>query len=295
METILYNISQVLGVSILHSLWQGLIVYILLRIVLAAIPSLSSIKKYNLAVAATLSITLWFAYTLISEISVYNWVNLKSAPLSALLPYLNLPVKTHYYGNIFYNLNKYMPAVCTFYFAGLSAKLMQLSWEWAKIRQIKRSLIPAVQMQQYINKFSKKLNITKHIQLKFSDLIDVPCMVGYFKPIILLPVSIATSLTACEVESILLHELSHIKRNDYLVNLLQQVITVMLFFNPFTQLINRIINQERENGCDDLVVEKTGKPLIYARALLKLEETNEVNLQLAMAAAGKKFYRIRLL
>ena len=102
-------------------------------------------------------------------------------------------------------------------------------------------------------------------------MIDVPCMTGFVKPLILLPVSLSTHLSACEVESILLHELAHIKRNDYLVNLLQQVISVMLFFNPFNRLINRIISQERENSCDDLVVEKTGKPLIYAQALLKLE------------------------
>jgi len=72
--------------------------------------------------------------------------------------------------------------------------------------------------------------------------------------------------------------------------LLQQVITVLLFFNPFTQLINRIINQERENGCDDLVVEKTGEPLVYAQALIKLEETRRSNFQLALAATGKKFH-----
>ena len=64
----------------------------------------------------------------------------------------------------------------------------------------------------------------------------------------------------------------------------------MLFFNPFAQLINRIINQERENGCDDLVVEKTGKPLIYAQALLKLEETQGIQFQLALAATGKKYH-----
>jgi bla regulator protein blaR1 len=118
----------------------------------------------------------------------------------------------------------------------------------------------------------------------------VPCMIGYFKPLILLPVSIATYLSACEIEAILLHELSHIKRHDYLINLMQQVIKVVLFFNPFAQLISRIINLERENSCDDLVIEKTRKPLIYARALLKLEETRGAKLQLALAATGKKHY-----
>ncbi len=64
----------------------------------------------------------------------------------------------------------------------------------------------------------------------------------------------------------------------------------MLFFNPFAQLINRIINREREHSCDDLVVGKTGRPLIYAQALLKLEETRGVHLQFALAATGKRFH-----
>jgi bla regulator protein BlaR1 len=97
-------------------------------------------------------------------------------------------------------------------------------------------------------------------------------------------------LSACEVESILLHELSHIKRNDYLANLLQQAVSVILFFNPFTWLINRIINEERENSCDDLVIQKTGKPLIYANALLKLEQSRYSNLQLALSLTGNKFH-----
>jgi len=138
--------------------------------------------------------------------------------------------------------------------------------------------------------FQKKLNISKQIRISFSELIDVPCVIGYIKPLVLLPVTICVNLSADEVEAILLHELSHIKRNDYLGNLLQQFITVLLFFNPFTQLINRIINQERENGCDDLVVEKTGEPLIYAQALIKLEEARRSNLQLALAATGQKFH-----
>ena len=187
----------------------------------------------------------------------------------------------------------YMPYICAIYFAGLFGSLVKLGWEWNKIRLIKRSVICAEQMQQFINKFSKKLDIVKPIQLKFSNLIDVPCMTGYFKPLILLPVSLSTHLSACEVESILLHELAHIKRNDYLANLLQQVIAVILFFNPFSRLINRIINQERENSCDDLVVEKTAKPLIYAQALLKLETARVRDFQLALAVTGKKFYLLK--
>jgi len=290
METILYNISQVLGVTIIHSLWQGLVVYFILRIVFAGSSSLTATKKYNLAIGAMVAITVCFIYTLLTEINAYSWVTLKQNQLLPLLPYLNLPTNSHYQPAWYYKISGYLPFICAVYFTGLTINLARLAMEWSKIRQIRLSVLPAEQMQQYVNTFAQKLGITKNIQLKFSELIDVPCMIGYFKPLVLLPVSICTNLSAEEVEAILLHELSHIKRNDYLVNLLQQFIGVLLFFNPFTQLINRIVNQERENGCDDLVVEKTGEPLIYAQALIKLEEARKTNFQLALAATGQKFH-----
>ena len=73
-------------------------------------------------------------------------------------------------------------------------------------------------------------------------MVDVPCMIGFFKPIILLPITLTTYLSATEIEAILLHELSHIKRNDYLLNMIQQLITVLLFFNPFAQLNKQVLN-----------------------------------------------------
>ncbi|MGN6395518.1 MAG: M56 family metallopeptidase [Mucilaginibacter sp.] len=290
METLLYNISQVLGITIIHSLWQGLLVYIALRIVFAASSSLTAVKKYNWAVAASLAITACFIYTLFAEIKDYSWVTLKPHQHLSLLPYLALPATTHYQTIWYAKLQVYLPYICAVYFTGFTINIARLVMEWGKLRQVKSTGLPAVQLQQYINTAARKLNIGRQISVKFSELIDVPCMIGYFKPLILLPVSICTNLSAEEVEAIILHELSHIKRNDYLMNLLQQVITVLLFFNPFTQLINRIINQERENGCDDLVVEETGEPLVYAQALIKLEEARRSNFQLALAATGKKFH-----
>ncbi len=96
METILYNISQVLGVTIIHSLWQGLVVYFILRIVFAGSSSLTATKKYNLAIGAMVAITVCFIYTLLTEINAYSWVTLKQNQLLPLLPYLNLPTNSHY-------------------------------------------------------------------------------------------------------------------------------------------------------------------------------------------------------
>jgi bla regulator protein BlaR1 len=295
MENLFYNISQVLGITILHSLWQGLLVWFVLRVLFTCAPSLSSAKKHNVSMAAMLTIGVWFIYTFAVQIQAHVWVNLTAASAPVLLPQFafSLNTATHttasstYYS---YVIEGYLPYVSALYFAGLVFNLLKMVLNWQKISLIKKTMIPADQVQAYVNGFCRKLHIDKYVSVNFSRLIDVPCMIGFFKPIILLPISLTTYLSVQEVEAILLHELSHIKRNDYLLNLVQQFITILLFFNPFAQLINRIINQERENRCDDLVVQTTAQPLIYAQALLKLEQTRQVNLPLALAATGNKYH-----
>lgn len=310
MQTLLYNIGQVLGITIIHSLWQGLTVYFLLRLWFLCRPSLSAVKKYRLAFLALLVIAFSFTYTFYTGAQAYNWhpmvttgsspiitsIDVPAKPLSLgayKADLLNLPVQhasfETYKTTLYYTLKNYLPYLSVLYAIGLIINLGRLGLAWNKIRVIKQSLLAARQLQQLVDGFSKQLNIQKYVQVSFSRLIDVPCVIGYFKPILLLPITLTTQLSAVEVEAIFLHELSHIKNNDYLLNLVQQLITVLLFFNPFAQLINNAISRERENRCDDMVVRLTGKPLTYANALLKLEESRLVDLKLALAAIGTKY------
>jgi bla regulator protein BlaR1 len=294
MENILYNISQVLGITIIHSLWQGLFIYFVLRLVLMLSSQLSSSKKYLLAATSLLAITGWFVYTLVNEIHIYNWLAITPAKLSAMPLITDLPVNIGRFNDqsirYYYNIEGYLPYITLLYFAGLLFNLARLILAHKKINTIRQTMSIDLTLQHQVNKFAAMLNIRESVKIGLSKLVDVPCMVGYFKPVILLPFALSTYLTTEEIEAILLHELAHIKRNDYLVNLVQQVIAILLFFNPCAQLINKIINEERENCCDDLTVNATSQPLIYVKALLKLEQTRENDLQLAMSAIGKKYY-----
>jgi len=293
MQSLFYNISQVLGITLIHSLWQGLLVWFALRLLFTCAPSLSSVKKHNWSMAALLATSAWFIGTLITQFQSHTWVNLSAGASPEFLPRFNFPLTTtHTVATNYYNyvIEGYLPYISAFYFAGLVFNILKMGLNWQKISLIKRTMIPARQVQEYADQFCQSLHINKYVSVNFSRFVDVPCMIGFFKPIILLPVTLTTYLSATEVESILLHELSHIKRNDYLLNMVQQFVTILLFFNPFAQLINRIINQERENRCDDLVIETTAQPLIYAQALLKLEQSRQVNLPFALAATGKKYH-----
>ncbi|GGH18678.1 M56 family metallopeptidase [Mucilaginibacter phyllosphaerae] len=293
MENILYNISQVLGIAIIHSLWQGLLIYFILKLVLLCAHELSSSKKYLIALSSLLAITGWFAYTLIHQIQLYDWLA-KPDNLSLLAAFpQNIQQFGHQTIRYYYSIEQYLPYVTAVYALGLFINLTRVLLAHRKIQNIKHTMSLGVQLQRQIGEFAHKLDITQTVKVGFSQMVDVPCIVGYLKPVILLPFTLSTCLGSEEIEAILMHELAHIKRNDYLINLLRQVITTLLFFNPCVLLINKIIGEERENSCDDMVVDVTQKPVIYAKALFKLEQNRQNQLQLALAVTGKKYYLLK--
>ncbi|MCG8384567.1 MAG: hypothetical protein MJA30_03425 [Cytophagales bacterium] len=137
-----------------------------------------------------------------------------------------------------------------------------------------------------LEKLRKGLNIKRKVVLKLSDQIAVPLTSRVFKPIILLPASLITSLSPRQIEVILLHELAHIKRYDYLINLLQHVVEMLFFFNPFVWLLSDLIRRERECCCDDMVVRSFHDKATYVKTLTHLEEARWKPPHSALAFTG---------
>ena len=104
----------------------------------------------------------------------------------------------------------------------------------------------------------------------------MPTVIGWLKPVVLLPASALAGLTPRQLEAILAHELAHIRRHDYLVNLLQTLVETLLFYHPAVWWLSRRIRVERENCCDDLAVSLCGDPVAYAAALADLEGSAHV-------------------
>ncbi|RYY35085.1 MAG: hypothetical protein EOP46_11265 [Sphingobacteriaceae bacterium] len=233
----------------------------------------------------------WFVITLFNEVNHIDWLAKQAAENAGPVSFIPLPATQAIQNTDSYQyiIKQYLPYITLVYLIGLLLNVLKLCFAWKNIVQVKHSLTVVNELQHAVNKYANQLKIGKHVSVNISRMVDVPGVIGYLKPIILLPATLSTTLNTAEVEAILLHELAHIKRNDYLLNLLQQVISVVLFFNPFAIIINRIINTERENSCDDEVVKMTSEPLVYAQALLKLEQFKPNNLQLALAATGKKY------
>ncbi len=159
---------------------------------------------------------------------------------------------------------------------------------WITVRRLRTSGVSPVPeaVQAALAATAQRLGITHAVRVLQSAVVQVPIVAGYFQPVILLPVSIVTGMPASQLEAILAHELAHIRRHDYLVNLAQTLVETVFFYHPAVWWLSHQIRCERENCCDDIAVSALGSRLDYSRALLALEELRSVQTPLAIGANG---------
>jgi len=289
MEALLNNFIKATGWSIFHSLWQGALIYGVLLLVVTLFPRLKSRLKHNLAYGALCLIFTGFCVTFFSLFNLPVEVVVSSvakAPAGLLYAqYLaELPPDLSSIAELFF------PYIVAIYALGLIIQSILLFSGYQKIRQLKQASridVPAEWALAFIS-IKNSMKISRTIGFYLSEKVNVPLVIGYFKPVVLFPLALAAHLEIKQVEAILIHELSHIRRNDYLFNLAKTVMETVLFFNPFIWLSGKLINIEREHACDDLVLKHTGTPLTYAHALLKLELLKHKDAPvLSLAATGK--------
>jgi beta-lactamase regulating signal transducer with metallopeptidase domain len=143
---------------------------------------------------------------------------------------------------------------------------------WFAVRRLKLQANGPVSaaIQQSSARIAQQLGLARWVRLLQSGLVDSPVVIGVFKPMILLPASLVTQIPADQLESLLAHELAHVLRHDYLVNLLQTAIETLLFYHPAVWWMSAQIRVERENCCDDLALQITADRSIYVKALASL-------------------------
>lgn len=292
-----------LGWALLHSMWQGLLIYCLLMALLKLIPSMPASVKYNLAM---LSLGLLFAGFIKTVISQWMQLHETAAPGGAAQTIIiSRSVTTAGHAanptginNFFSGIESYIPIMVNFYIAGLGLLSGRLLYNFYLVKRLQQTAtIPApTEVILKLSEWQLLLNIERTIKLSFSNHVNTAMAIGAMKPVILLPAAMLSQLSTDELEAIIIHELAHIKRHDYLLNIIQTVVETIFFFNPFVWLISTIIRREREHCCDDIVVSSTISTLPYARALATLETYRIYSSSLAMAATGNKnllFNRIK--
>lgn len=170
---------------------------------------------------------------------------------------------------------------------GVSYYSLRLALGALGVHQIARQTTPASPgLQARVEELTHQIGVNASVQLLLCSQRIVPATVGFLKPVIIMPACIVTRLSKSQLELIILHELAHIRRHDYLINLLQLVIETLLFYHPVVRWVGRRARVEREHCCDDMVVALSRQPVNYAYALTELETARQPSGALAMAASG---------
>jgi len=281
---------QALGWAVLNSLWQMALLWVIYQLFTAVFKSGSS-QKSLLATILLLTGFTWFVYTFFSILSSHS---ADTIVISSGLVSIG--------GNEQLNawMKSTLPVASLIYLFLLILPLLQFVRNYRYVQVIRHGGLSKInaEWRLFVQKLAAQMGITKPVYIWLSEFVSSPVTIGYLKPVILVPLAAINHLTPQQLEAVLLHELSHIKRYDYLINLIINFIQTILYFNPFVKAFVRTVEREREKSCDEMVMQFQYDPYGYASALVILEKNNHLYKPLAVAAAGKKndlLHRVELI
>jgi len=277
-------LAGVVGWTLLHSLWQGAIISAALGASLMMMRSPRT--RYAAACLAMLLMLGGFAVTLVRLVP--GGIHSLRTVRTAAFPTWNFQEATDVTSPSNTGLAAAVPWLAPFWIAGVCSFYLGHVASWISVCRLRRRSVCCAsdKWQKQLTYLSAHLRLSRPIQLLESCLADTPMVLGHFRPIILMPIGLLAGLTSEHIEAILLHELAHIRRFDYLVNLLQRSVEGLLFYNPALWWISRVIRAERENCCDDVAVAISGNAHEYAAALAVLEQNRWSGREPAVAATG---------
>src|SRR5689334_11855931 len=275
------NFLQALGWAVLNSLWQMAFLWVIFQVILSFGISKPAVKS-KLATILLGTGFVWFMYTLI-----FHWFIDPDSIKRSLLA-----IGSFETGNSAWNekLQLILPYASAAYLLLLIIPSIQFIRNYKFVQVIRSTGLSKcnVDFRIFVQRFAERMGIHKPVHIYISDLITSPVTIGFLKPIILMPIAAITNLTQKQVEAVLLHELAHIRRHDYFINLLINFIRTILYFNPFVKSFAKTIEREREKSCDEIVMQFEYDPHGYASALLVLERNNFVKQAIAVAASGQR-------
>jgi beta-lactamase regulating signal transducer with metallopeptidase domain len=293
MSSLAARLPEMIGLTILHSLWQITLLWIVLVAILRLWSKASSEVRYTLAITTLILSVLTTVAT-----AVYEWQShVTSEEVFALsngtaqtMHTVYITVKQNGLSKIVDALNASVPMLAWLWCAGLVVMGARFGGSFFYLRTLRaQKNIAAISpvWAQEGKRLSRALGLRCDVTIATSTRISSPLTLGSISPIILVPVGLLSGLSTAQIEAILVHELYHIKRCDYLINIGQAFVEVLLFYHPAIWHINHIVREERENCCDDQTVAFCGDAITYARALTQIQEINTLTKPtLAMSATG---------
>jgi bla regulator protein blaR1 len=296
------ELTNAIGWTIFHSLWQGVLISVLLGVVLLISGKKSAILRYNFSMAALIVTFLLSTATFIQVYdSSYKDTYTSNRSISSSIftdplssQYDNV-IKTDSDRDVIGALENYFAQhlnfIVTVWLAGFIIFSIRFGGGLIYVQKLRSSGTNAINDDYWfarLKELSESLQLKQLIKIYESVRVKTPITIGYLKPIILIPVGMLSGLPQDQAEAIILHELAHIKRFDFLLNLLQTVIETIFFYHPAVWWISSVIKSERENCCDDLTLKLCSGSLVYFKALYNLQQICSEEKEIVLAAIGKK-------
>ena len=300
-------IANALGWTLLHALWQGFALVLPTAVVLHLLRHRSSTLRYQVGVVSLLvqllvsaATFLWYYEPAMTAVQATTYpASLNTFPIRWQSVTHTLP----WHQQVQHFLQVHLSQFVLVYLIGVGLFGLRLAGGWLYLQRLSQTATqPAtLTFTELTSTLRSAMAIRAVVRVRESARIAVPMVVGVLKPVLLLPIGLAANLSIRDVEAVLAHELAHIKRHDYAVNLLQSFMEVLYFFHPALWWLSARVREEREHCCDDLAVLAIGGDgRILAQALARVEELRLTQTgtspTLAMAFAAKRqhlLHRVR--
>ena len=297
---------DLVGLTLIHFTWQGVVIGVTTAATLRALARRSSQARY---LAACLALLAMLIAPMITAVTISNGgMRRVSVPAPADAPLAVSPVDraidvagsrtTASAPASWTNRDLLLPLVVG-WAVGVFVSLLRLTTAWWRVRVLHRASLRAVAsvLQPIADRLADRIGLSRLVHVVESIHVETPSVIGSLRPVILLPIAAFAALTPAQVEAILAHELAHICRRDYLVNMIQSIAEALLFFHPAVWWVSRRIRAEREHCCDDMAVALCGDAVDYAKALAHLAtwQRSAVAPLAAAAAGGSLLNRIQRL
>ncbi len=300
-----------LGWVLLHFLWQGGLIGILTLLGLGFFKKSSAQSRYLFLCVALLSCLLLpcLTWTLLGRDTRPHLAAMANQGFESFQSHLvttHSPLTTNSIvppmpsapaaspssilplSHIEHSINRALPYLVIFWSLGVILLSLRTLYAWLQLRHFCISGIPVQDhiWVERLNTLAERMGIGQTVSILESILIEVPTVMGWLRPVILVPTTFLTGLPADQIEAILAHELAHIRRHDYFANLIQITVETLLFYHPVVWWISRSIREERENCCDDLALNVLGDKALYVTALASLEESRSLPRAITLSATG---------
>ncbi|HEY4209281.1 MAG TPA: M56 family metallopeptidase [Puia sp.] len=271
--------------TLVHSLWQGLLFALVAGVVLLLTRQASAAVRYNIVCI------LFFSFLAVCGATfLYEWAGVPAedgTSVAAARGASRMAAWIDALGR--FCSDHAVPIVWGWLFV-FSIRALHMVGGYLYAQRVRHyGISPAPgDWQEKVNKMSQQMGIRRAVRLVESHVVKMPLVIGHLRPMIFMPLGLVTGLPAGEIEAVLLHELAHIRRNDYVVNFIQNVAANVFFFNPGLLWLSSLLREERENCCDDMAIARTRNRAEFIRALISFKEHDLRLARISNAFPGKK-------